>query len=557
MVKLELENILLVVFFGFILFFGPGVILNHQIKHEFPYGYGSSDSFQHQIRAEAIKDSGNFRYEAPYISKGFENVIGRYPPVLYHVAVIFSYSSGLEVYDSIYLILILFLILSSFIMYFILKKYNKIIGLISLPFHILLFSFPISAGIFLGHWPSLMSQTFLVLLIWSITNLERKGSFIYIAISLIGTVLTHTSATIFSMFFLGLFFGLKLIFRKLNFRDIKVMSISFISMLVVTSHFILIFMNTWVKSQPYEFFVQPVWEGNPGFYILGFGLLLIPIVVGIVISLIKISEVRAVAISGIVLLIGGFMNYVGFDVRAFQVRFMWPVYLSIFFGLGIYFLIKLLIKKWNFISTGIFFVLFLLLFIGVFKIPIMFETNVQSVPYIPQDIRESSMGLMNPFHWDILKWLSEEADSKSSVYFFYGDIYSQDALLRNTKRFHVQADPDEFIKKLQERKISRGYVSEVPGDSGGVITVRHGLFKFENIELSKPREYYFESKDVCDFDYYVFDKISRHEALVAYNREISQEMLNKQFIEKVHENEVAVILKNNKPGDECIVEKTF
>ena len=36
------------------------------------------------------------------------------------------------------------------------------------------------------------------------------------------------------------------------------------------------------------------------------------------------------------------------------------------------------------------------------------------------------------------------------MYFFYGDIYSQDALLRNSKRTHYQVDPTDFIDALKE-----------------------------------------------------------------------------------------------------------
>ena len=114
-IKLDMEKILLVAFFAVFLFLGPGVLFGHIIRHEVPYGYFASDPFQHQVRAEAIKDAGNFRYEATYISKGFENVVGRYPPVLYHLAVLLSYSAGIETYDSIYFIVVFFAVVASFV----------------------------------------------------------------------------------------------------------------------------------------------------------------------------------------------------------------------------------------------------------------------------------------------------------------------------------------------------------------------------------------------------------------------------------------------------------
>ena len=75
-IKIDLEKILLALFFAFILFVSLGSLFNHNIKHEFPFAYFASDAFQHQVRAEAIKDMGNFKYEAAYISKGIEGIEG-------------------------------------------------------------------------------------------------------------------------------------------------------------------------------------------------------------------------------------------------------------------------------------------------------------------------------------------------------------------------------------------------------------------------------------------------------------------------------------------------
>src|SRR3989344_3858198 len=137
MAKIDLEKIILLIFFALLLFLGPGTLFDHKIKHDFPFAYSASDSFQHQVRAEAIKDAGNFRYEAMYISKGIENAVGRYPPVLYHLAVVMSYASGIEVYDSIFFIVAFFAVIATFIMYLIIKDFNRAVALLSLPLSIL------------------------------------------------------------------------------------------------------------------------------------------------------------------------------------------------------------------------------------------------------------------------------------------------------------------------------------------------------------------------------------------------------------------------------------
>ena len=68
---------------------------------------------------------------------------------------------------------------------------------------------------------------------------------------------------------------------------------------------------------------------------------------------------------------------------------------------------------------------------GTIKFPVMRQTPVQTIPYLPYFNMDTNQGMMNPFHWSALKWLSENTAKDSKIYFFYGDIYSQDALLRN------------------------------------------------------------------------------------------------------------------------------
>jgi len=557
MVKIDIEKILLLIFFLVILTLGAGVLFDNKIKHDFPFAYGASDAFQHQTRAEWIKDAGNFKYEATYISMGLENVEGRYPPIIYHLSVILSYAAGLEVYDSIYFIVILFAIISTLLVYLIMRNFNKTVALLSLPLAILIFSSPPATGLLWGHWPSLLSQAFLVLLFWTIMRIDLKNSHILIATSLVGMFLTHTSEFVFGIIFLTIFFGVKLLIKQLKFRDVKTMFFAGIIFSIVTFYYIIIFLNTWAVAQHYSFKVQPVWEGNPGFYIAGFGLLLIPIIIGIIFSTKKMKYLHVAFIAALAMLLSGFTNYIGFDVRAFQIRFFWPLYLSIFFGFGLYILLKLIIKKWNFIHITSIFVVLLFIFSGTVNLPAIARTDIQQIPYIPQMNLETSRGIMNPVHWEALQWLSKNTEKEATIYFFYGDIYSQDALLRNSKRTHYQVDPENFISTLQNREIKRNYISELPGDSGGNIMKRESFFEFTNLAETKPREFFFGSKDICQFDYYVVDKVSRQQVLAQYNLLIAQNLLNKTYINLVFENQIVVILKNDNPGDDCIEETNF
>lgn len=557
MPKINLEKIILLVFFALLLFLGPGILFGHKIKHDFPFAYSASDAFQHQIRAEAIKDAGNFRYEASYISKGIENAVGRYPPVLYHLAVLLSYASGIETYDSIFFIVVFFAVIAAFVMYYIIKDFNTAVALLSLPLSILVFSFPPSLGFIWGHWPSLLSQSFLVLVFWSVMRMDMRHAYVITALALSATALTHTSETIFAFIFLALFFGIKLAAKKLGKNDVKNIAFFMIIFFAAIGYYLIIFQSTWAKTQPYSFIIEPVWEGNPGFYIAGFGLLLVPMVAGMVFSMPRLKALNVSLILAFAMLASGFLNYIGFGLRSFQIRFFWPIYLSVFLGFGLYILLKFIIKKWNFAYTSVLFVILVVLLAGIIKFPVMKQAPVQTIQYVPYFNMDTNQGVMDPFHWSALKWLSENTAKDSKIYFFYGDIYSQDALLRNSKRLHYQVDPPDFIKAIQERKLKRSYVSELPGDTGGSIAVRKGLFSFEDEFALKPKEYSFGLKDICAFDYLVFDKVSGQQVLAQYNLLIASELLKKDYISRVFENEVIVILKNNNIGADCIEERNF
>lgn len=541
-----LERIYLILIFSVLLLIGNANLWDYKLSHEFPFGYMASDAFQHQIRAEAIKDAGNFRFEANYISRSFENAVGRYPPVMYHLAVVFSYLAGLEVYDSIYFIVFFLASLSAIIMYLVIKGVNKNAALLSLPLSLLVFASPAYIGFTWGHWPSIVAQFFLTTIFWGVYRIDIRKSFLFIGIFLSAIIMTHTSEFIFALFFIFVFFAAGLLFKKTDFKNVKNLILGIISALIISSYYLIIFRYSWFVAQPYSFAIKPLWEGNPGFYLANFQILLVFILIGMVFWLAKIKDMHIAFLAGISMLAMGLGNYFGFDARAFQLRFFWPIYLSVFFGFGIYSILRFAIKKWNLIYSILLGAIFLILILGLVK-----------VPYIPEYQKITTQGIMDRFHWEGLKWLSEKTPKNAKVYFFYGDIYDQDALLRNSKRVHFLIDPNDLIGNINNRKISRRYITELPGDGGGGIVYRKSLFSFGDYDKETDRKYFFGKKDICQFDYYVFDKMSRQQALAQYNLLIASGLLKNNFTSVVFENQVLIILKNNNIGADCIEERSF
>ena len=546
-IKLDLEKLYLIVFFGLFLLLGNGFLFEHHLSHEFPYAYLASDAFQHQTRAQSIKDAGNYKNEASYIVMGVENAIGYYPPVLYDLSVILSYLTGLEVYDTIFLLVFLFAGMASLLMYIIIRQFNKNVAVISLPVSLLMFSGGLYTGFTWGHWPTLLSQFFLVCVFWYASRIDIKKSYIFLGIFLAANVMTHTSEALFAGFYLFLFFIVSsIVERKIRLNLIKNLVLGGVIAFAIASYYLVIFKYVWVPRQPFEFASSITWD-NPTIYLLDFRLLLLFMAAGAVFSFIFIKKSLVPALASFSMLAIGLGNYYGFREKAFQLRFFWPIFLSFLIGLGLYQILKLIIKEWKLIySVGL-------------SVLVILAIVISSVPFIPHYIRMETSGIMDQYHWEALKWIEKNTEKNSKVYFFYGDIYNQDALLRNSKRNHYQIVPEDFSDGINKKEIRRFYDSELPGDAGGGAPYRKSFFSFGFGLDELPSDVRFGKKDICNFDYLIFDKGSEPRTLdlIKYNIILANELVKKDFIKLVFENKYSFIMKNNKPGADCIEQRSF
>lgn len=544
-IKLDMEKVFLIFFFGLFLFLGNGFLFEHRLNHEYPYAYLASDAFQHQVRAQGIKDAGNYRNEASYIVMGIEGVVGYYPPLIYDLSVVLSHLSGLEVYDTIYFVVFMLAALSALVMYFAIRVVNKNVAIISLPISLLVFSGGIYTGFTWGHWPALASQSFLVCVLWCISRIDIEKSYVFLGIFIAATIMAHTSETIFAGIYIILFLIFSAIaLRKINLNLIKTTLIGGLLALVLASYYLVIFKGVWSVRQPFEFVVSKTWD-NPTMYLIDFKLLLLFMIAGMIFSIASFRKTYPIAIASFSMIVMGFGNYYGFKERAFQLRFSWPILLSFLVGFGMYRLLRLVIKNWkmaySFIAS--------ILLIAAIVMP--------DVPFMPHYQIIKSGGIMDPWHWDMLKWIEQNTDKKSKVYFFYGDIFDQDALLRNAKRAHAQITPEDFVDAIEKREVRRHYESDVPGDSGGGAPYKKSFFSFGFMLDEQKPEFSFGKKDICKYDYLVFDKVSRQAVLAQYNMLIASVLAQNNAMAKVFENPVSVILKNSNPGADCIEQKNF
>ncbi len=543
---MNLEKPVLGAFFILMLFLGASNLWDHKIAHEFPYGYMASDTFQQQTRAEGIKDAGNYRYEPFFITKGWKDVIGYYPPVLHHAGILLSFSSGIESYDTVYFMVFFNAILAALVMYLIIRKYNRHVAILSLPLSILIFSDKSYVGFLWGHWASITGQLFLIACFWAIANFEKSGMGALLGLFLAALALSHTSELIYAAGFIALYSLILLFNKKFNFEYVKKMSVAAAISLALSFYSLYIFYYSFRVINPYQFEVSRDWGGTPIFNIGDFGLLLIFMAIGFIAAFLLFRKMDIAILSGIFMLLIGYTNYIGFGIRAFQPRLLWPIYLSIFFGLGLYILLKFIPSRFITLSSLIVCIIFVLAL-----------SNVFAIPKVPTYQKVSSPGLMDTQHWDAFEWISENTDRDSKIYFFYGDVYGQDAILRNSERLHVQVIPDDFVASLQNRTVKRTYQTEAPADHGAGMPYFKSFLKI-GLHLKEEPDYWLlkPTQDICLFDYHVFDKMSAQPVFAQYNLIIANQMLKKDA-EIAFENDEVVILKNNNVGGDCIEQINF
>jgi len=194
---MKIEQILVMIFFGILLWVGIGTLFGNSLIHPFPEGYSASDSFQHQTRIESIKQMGNYRFEAPYIVKGFSDVTGFYMPVLYHLGIMFSTVSGVPTHDILILMSFLASAVSALLIFFLIHKHNKKIAWLALPLGILLYHNTLRVAYTWGHWPAILGQLFLIGGVVALDRIDMKGMWIIFGILFGGAIMSHTAQAIF------------------------------------------------------------------------------------------------------------------------------------------------------------------------------------------------------------------------------------------------------------------------------------------------------------------------------------------------------------------------
>jgi len=540
--KKRAELIIILFFLVFILFLRIGQPWSHTLSHTYPKYFNANDNFLNSEFSDYVKNTGNYAFNPSYTAGGYKDVVGYLPPVLYHLSAMVSYLTGLETYVTTYLVVMFMLCSGYLLIYFAIRRVNETLALLSLPFMLGVFSFAFEIAYALGLWIFLTGSFFLMAFIWCMENFDRKYSFLLLALFLSGMALGHASELIFAVIFLVFYIVAKFLMEGFDKKEIKNLILSIVFFAAVSAYYLIVFYFTWMKTNPFTLSAmeRPVFAPNLGVGFESFGATQFLLYAGILFFFfifllkedsekLKVRGMSPVILSAIFLLVMGFTNYIGFGVRAFQTRILWPVYLAILMGLAIYF-IPAHFKKWRFryayLISGILLISFFASHLG----------QLQGGGIITQGV------------WDGFEWIAENTPEDSRVYHFYDKPMIQSYSLFSSKRLSFMVDINDYTEALINQIIKGDYMSKMSVLKDTKLPYRNSLFSYGyHADESDFRD---QEINMWDMDYYFFavSDPNPENALILYNKVVRGFLLNQTWIEEVYLNNEVSILKNNEPG---------
>jgi len=522
-----------------LLYLGAAPLLQQRIIHEFPHGYYASDAFWQLTYATHVYNVGSDKYRPFYDSAGYEDVIGVLPPMAYQLSAAFAHLSGIPIYDALIFLIILIFSFASMVMYLIIRKLNRNVALLSLPFMLLVFSKSNFAAITWGKHLVIMGGFFLLATFWALTEEDLDKQYLLLGLFLGATLLSHPPEFIFAVVFMVGLIAWRFLRKQPQLKKVKNDALAVVIGLILSGYYVIIFYFTlWKTAQPGLTLFHPIVKASwPLLYPRDFGILGGAILlIGLVLALFYLwkEKGKIVAIS-IYMLALGLSNYIGLQERSFQQRYFWPFYLSLFFGLALFHAINQipLIKKHLFTVS---IVLILL------SSPFIIAGYYQKQEY---------PGLMDPYHWEAFKYLKENTSRNAKILYIYGDSYGQIPILMMTERRAFLMDTTSLVEDIKNNQIRAIHSIREVLNADAKLAYRTGLFSFRKRMIDN-NIVEVTNRSFCDFPYVVLDRISRTPQLAQYNLQVREIMLKHKQINEVFTNGVVSILHNKRPGEDCL-----
>lgn len=559
------EIAILAVLFALMIYLGPGTASQHRLAHDSPVGYSASDAFQHLARAQSIKDMGQYRMEAPYIVAGLGDIVGFYPPAIYHLTALLSHATGLQTHDALMLLVGLAIALGGLLAYYLARSLGKPAAFLAIPLILFMATGKSFLGVVtFGQMPFFLSALFLLGTGWAMSKAGLPRSSVLIAVFFTGTAMTHTSETIFLAMLIGLMFLLaaakwlpkkKIDGIKVIASEKKQLILGLIIAASVTLYFWPMFIGIWVKALPYRFTIEVTSASFPAATVFptDYGFMSIALLLGIAATALfmvqKRQELGNVLNSklfplffSLFMLMAGYGTYAGFGLRSFQLRLAWPLLLAPLAAFGTYQLIRIAVVPFlrnilrNTARTIFYAAVAAMLSIGV----------------IASYYEPPSSGGIGADRWNAMRWIADGTPSNATVYVLYSHAFSQTSTLYSTERKTYFLEFPNFASIINQivadGTFNRMTPVTIPSDSGPGFPYRTGLLSFgRHISTTETSD----TVDICSVQYYLIDKAFAEQALAQANLFLMQQFLKANMTVE-YDSQSAAVLKNNNPGGDCI-----
>ncbi|MBI2142486.1 hypothetical protein HYU15_03295 [Candidatus Woesearchaeota archaeon] len=567
--SLNFEYAFLAVFVAVFLATGLGVY-EQKLSHPYPAGYFASDSFFHQAEATWMKERGTIKYALPNIEGGRKDVYDSHPPFVFESVGTLSYASGLEVYDTIYLFVIIMLLLLGLLIYTIIRRFNKNVAVLSLPLTLLVYTPPFSQAIFFGQWLFIAGALFMVASFWAISRLEEKHAFLLLAMFMAATAIAHQPELLFAALFLAIYLAARWIKTRHALKEFAPALTAGLTALALSAHSLNIFRLTWLMTYLEDaklglakgtgvaekgFSDVSLQSMGIGFQINILTLTGLIITAGLIISVLLVTTKKKTGMwpAWIAFFILGisYLTFLGLAKRAFAHRWLWHFYFAFFFGLAAYYGLKAAIRKWNLTYSVAAAAVLLILF---------------AMP----SYGKVQGSLMDQNNWEAMKWAADNLPENSHVYVFDLGRMQQSSALYNMKRvsyiIHRNAYQKAFeaqgeVKGLEDIKIADTYEFGLASAYSHLLcdrsTFDYGYYHTYlpssdpecHDEFKEPKAPPRETK-LCSMEY-LYINTADNGNIAIYNNAMAQKLMKNEWIKAVYTNPSIAILKNSRPGDEC------
>ncbi len=549
------ESWFLLIVVGLLLWMGIGAYYEHDINSSFPKGFVATDSFYKYNRAVYLDMTGDNKYVPEYLV-GVEGLAQTYPYLLFHHTVLFKDISGLELFNSHFFLKIFYTIMAGLMGYIFIRRYNKYVALLSSGIFGFLFIGNFYTGFLFGWGPQIMGSLLLVGSMWTMIHFTKPHFHYLLGIFIAATMLAHIPEALFAGLFCVILF-VPLFIKKKDPKLIGKGVLALITFLVSILFYLPILVYSLLAN-----IAAGTASGGPGFpapMFNHFGIYGIIIAIGFIASVMLLLSKKCQnwQYFSMAFFMGAITFSVIFDTgaRMYQNRFFWPIYFAIFFGYGIFTIIKFTKIK---INTKLYYL-----------IPIACIL-ISSIWYFSPP---TSNGLIvNEEMWDGITWVRDNAKSTDKILIVYGDSYNQHAILSmfghqvhytdwNYIPNNIGYDLSESVNKIQQGVVTRYYTARpfIHGKTNPIRTSFFGLEEFDiwqhlglNYEKVDGKGRGFKQHDLCSFDVVVMDKQSQIPGLAEYNLKMRNELIANPYVTEVFSNGWHSILRNENLGKNCV-----